>query len=176
MHMQRVLVIGSGGAGKSTFATRLGQRTGLPVIHLDREYWRAGWVEPEPEAWKATVARLIAGERWILDGNFGGSLEQRLAACDTVVFLDTPRMKCLWRVLVRRLRHRGRARPDMTSGCNEKLSADFLWWIWTYPARRRPAVLRRLQRLRADQKAVVLRSYAEVERFLAAQSHDASHG
>ncbi|KQY50325.1 isopentenyl transferase family protein [Lysobacter sp. Root494] len=167
--MQRVLVIGAGGAGKSTFAARLGQRTGLPVIHLDREYWQPGWVEPPPEAWKATVARLVAGERWILDGNFGGSLEQRLMACDTVVFMDMPRLQCVWRVLKRRLRHRGSARPDMKPGCNEKLSLDFLRWIWTYPVRRRPAVLGRLQALRVDQTAVVLRSDAEVEGFLAAQ-------
>jgi adenylate kinase family enzyme len=169
MRMQRVLVIGSGGAGKSTFAARLGQRTGLPVIHLDREYWQPGWIEPAPEAWTATITRLVTGERWILDGNFGGSMDLRLQACDTVVFLDMPRLACLWRVLRRRLRHHGSARPDMTPGCDERLSLEFLWWIWTYPARRRPAVLRRLQALHADQVAVVLRSDAEVERFLAAQ-------
>jgi adenylate kinase family enzyme len=169
MRMQRVLVIGAGGAGKSTFAARLGQRTGLPVIHLDREYWQRGWIEPSREAWKATIGRLVAGERWILDGNFGGSMDLRLQACDTVVFLDMPRLTCIWRVLMRRLRHRGRARPDMTPGCNEKLSLDFLWWIWTYPAKRRPAVLARLQDLRADQEAVVLRSDADIEHFLALQ-------
>lgn len=167
--MQRVLVIGAGGAGKSTFAARLAQHTGLPVIHLDREYWQSGWVEPSPETWKATIARLVAGERWILDGNFGGSLEARLAACDTVVFMDMPRLQCVWRVFVRRLRHRGRTRPDMTPGCDEKLSLDFLWWIWTYPARRRPAVFARLRTLRTDQTAVVLRSDDDVERFLALQ-------
>jgi adenylate kinase family enzyme len=170
MRMQRVLVIGAGGAGKSTFAARLGQRTGLPVIHLDREYWQPGWIEPPREAWKATVTRLIAGERWILDGNFGGSMDLRLRACDTVVYLDMPRLTCIRRVLMRRMHHRGSARPDMTPGCNEKLSLDFLWWIWTYPARRRPAVFARLQKLRADQAAVVLRSDADVERFLDLQN------
>lgn len=110
MRMRRVLVIGASGAGKSTFAAQLGQRTGLPVIHLDREYWQPGWTEPSREAWKATVARLIAGECWILDGNFGGSMDLRLQACDTVVFLDMPRLTCIRRVLLRRLRHRRRAR------------------------------------------------------------------
>jgi adenylate kinase family enzyme len=170
MRMQRVLVIGAGGAGKSTFAARLGRRTGLPVIHLDREYWLPGWIEPAPEAWAATITRLTAGERWILDGNFGGSLDRRLAACDTVVFLDIARLACVWRVLRRRLRYRGSARPDMTPGCNEKLPLEFLWWIWTYSTRRRPAILQRLQRLRADQVAVVLRSDAEADRFLDAQT------
>lgn len=97
-------------------------------------------------------------------------MDLRLQACDTVVFLDMPRLTCIRRVLLRRLRHRGRARPDMTPGCNEKLSAEFLWWIWTYPARRRPAVLARLQTLRPNQSAAVLRSDAEVERFLDLES------
>lgn len=166
--MQRVLVIGAGGAGKSTFAVRLGQRTGLPVVHLDREYWQPGWIEPAPAAWQATIARLVAADRWILDGNFGGTLEQRLAACDTVVFLDPPRLQCLWRVLRRRLQHRAQTRADMAPGCNERLSPDFLWWIWTYRRRRRPALLQRLQALRADQTLVVLRSDAQVEGFLQA--------
>lgn len=164
--MQRVLVVGPGGAGKSTFAVRLGQRTGLPVVHLDRVYWRAGWVEPERTAWDAEIARLVSGERWILDGNFGGTLERRIDACDTVVFLDFPRLLCLWRVLRRRLWHPARARADMAPGCHERLTLDFLWWIWTYPERRRPALLRRLRALRPGQRAVVLRSDAQAERFL----------
>ncbi|GAB3350355.1 P-loop NTPase family protein [Lysobacter tyrosinilyticus] len=165
--MQRVLVIGASGAGKSTLAARLGQCTGLPVIHLDREYWQPGWIEPEKASWSETVDRLLAQQRWILDGNFGGTLERRLAACDTVIFLDLPRHICLWRVLKRRLRHHGGARPDMAPGCDERLSLHFLWWIWTYPQRRRPGVLRKLQQLRPDQNAVVLRSDAEIEDFLA---------
>ena len=165
--MRRVLVVGAGGAGKSTFAVRLGQRTGLPVVHLDREYWQPGWIKPGQADWDATVQRLIAQDRWILDGNFGGTLERRLAACDTVVFLDLPPHLCLWRVLKRRLRHGARSRADMAPGCNERLSLDFLCWIWSYPSRRRPALLRRLRQLRSGQRAVVLRSDAEVERFLA---------
>ena len=164
--MQRVLVIGSGGAGKSTFAAQLAQRTGLPLIHLDRHYWRAGWIEPAKDEWLAKVDELVAGERWIMDGNFGGTMERRLAACDTVVFLDVSRWVCLWRVISRRLRHRGEARPDMTPGCHERLDASFLWWIFNYPERSKPKVLRRLAALRPEQRVVVLHSRREVEAFL----------
>lgn len=163
--MRRVLVIGSGGAGKSTFAARLAEHTGLPLIHLDRLYWRPGWTEPPPEQWAETVEQLVQGERWIMDGNYGGTLDQRLAACDTVVFLDLPRTVCLARVLRRRIRFRGRARPDMTPGCPERLSWEFISWIWTYPARRRPKILKRLSDLRAEQRAVILRSERAVEEF-----------
>ncbi len=83
--MRRVLVIGSGGAGKSTFARRLGDILQIDVIHLDTFYWRPGWVEtPKPE-WREIVLGLVQRESWIMDGNFSGTLEQRLEACDTVI-------------------------------------------------------------------------------------------
>jgi len=166
--VRRVLVIGSGGSGKSTFAQRLGARTGLPVIHLDARYWRAGWEPTPPDEWQDVVRELVARDAWVMDGNYGGTLDARLAACDTAIFLDLPRLVCLWRVVRRWARHRGGTRPDMAPGCNEQLSLEFLRWIWGYPTRQRPGILRRLSTLSAGQRAVVLRSTADVERFLAA--------
>ena len=166
--MRRVLVIGSGGAGKSTFSTRLGERTGLPVVHLDSLYWRAGWNETPKEEWKQVVSGLLERDAWVMDGNYGGTLDARITSCDTVVFLDLPRIVCLWRVLRRWLRYRGRARPDMAPGCNERLSVEFLRWIWDYPVTRRPEIMTRLANLGEGQRVVVLRSRAEVERFLEA--------
>ena len=163
--MQRVLVIGSGGAGKSAFAVRLGRATGLPVIHLDAAYWKPGWREPSKDAWAARVTQLLAGEHWIMDGNYGGTLEQRLAACDTVVFLDMPRLLCIWRVLKRFVQYRGRTRPDVTAGCPEQLTAAFLSWIWTYPEQRRPRILARLARLSPEQQALIFRSPKAVDAF-----------
>jgi adenylate kinase family enzyme len=168
--MRRVLVIGSGGAGKSTFAKRLAGATGLPLIHLDALYWRAGWVEPPKEEWAATVERLVAGEEWVMDGNYGGTLERRLEAADAVVFLDLPRTICLARVVRRRIRYIGRSRPDMTPGCPERLSWEFLRWIWEYPAKRGPKILLLLGSLRPDQRAVVLTSPAAAGAFLASLS------
>jgi len=165
--MQRVLVIGSGGAGKSAFACRLAEKTGLPLVHLDQLYWRPGWTEPSPDAWEALVRRRVAEPRWIMDGNYGGTLEQRLAACDTAIFLDLPRSVCVWRVIQRRIWFHGRSRPDMTAGCPEQLSLKYLWWILTYPERRRPGIIRRLKRLRQNQRALILLSTGEVERFVA---------
>jgi adenylate kinase family enzyme len=164
--MRRVLVIGSGGAGKSTFAARLGARTGLPVIHLDALYWRAGWRETPREEWAARVEELLAGGEWIMDGNYSGTMERRLAVCDTVVFLDLPRTLCLWRVIKRRAIFRGRARPDMAEGCRERLTWEFARWVWTYGRARRPGVLKRLGELSEGQRVHVLRSSREVRRFL----------
>ncbi|HEX2203212.1 MAG TPA: DNA topology modulation protein [Longimicrobium sp.] len=165
--MRRVLVIGSGGAGKSTFAARLAARTGLPLVHLDALFWRPGWVQTPKEEWARVVDGIAARDRWIMDGNYSGTLDRRLAACDTVVFLDFPRAVCLWRVVKRRVRFHRRSRPDVPEGCDEKLDLEFLRWIWNYPRNRRPGVLTKLAALRPDQRAVVLRSDAEVEAFLA---------
>jgi adenylate kinase family enzyme len=164
--MRRALVIGSGGAGKSTLAARLAERTGLPLIHLDALYWSAGWTEPSKEEWAHKVGELTSGAQWIMDGNYGGTLDRRLAACDTAIFLDLPRILCLWRVLSRRVRFHGRARPDMLEGCPERLTWQFIRWIWSYPVERRPKILQRLSSLRPDQRAIILRSTPEVEDFL----------
>jgi adenylate kinase family enzyme len=165
--LKRVLVIGSGGSGKTTVARRLAQRTGLPLVHLDALYWRSGWQPTPPDDWRARVQTLISREAWIIDGNYGGTLDARLDACDTVVFLDLPRLVCLWRVLKRQVSHLGRVRPELPPGCPERLSWEFLAWIWTYPSRRRGDILARLATLDTDKRVVILRSSAAIEQFLA---------
>jgi adenylate kinase family enzyme len=165
--MRRILVIGSGGSGKSTLARRLGACLGIEVIHLDKVHWRPGWVEPPKNVWRRKVEELVVGESWIIDGNYGGTLDVRLAACDTAIFLDLSRAVCIWRVLKRLLMYRDGRRPDMAEGCREKFDLRFLLWVWNYPARSRPLINELLEKHSLDKKIVRLRSRAEVENFLA---------
>ena len=161
-----MLVIGSGGAGKSTVAIKLGQLLGLEVLHLDKFFWRSGWVETPSEEWRATVTELVNRDSWIIDGNYGGTLDLRVQRCDTIVFLDMPRLLCVWRIVKRNLQYRGGGRPDMAEGCHEKLDPEFVSWVWNYSRRTRPKVVE-LIRTHADGKRVVwLRSNADVKRFL----------
>jgi adenylate kinase family enzyme len=142
-----VAIIGSGGSGKSTFARKLAARTGLPLIQLDHLYWLPGWQEPPEDEWQARHAELIAGDRWIIDGNYGSTMVARLAAADTVIFLDIPRLVCLWSVL-RRLALAGRfGRPSQVPGLSDRIDRAFLAWIWNYPKNKRPEVLARLVQL-----------------------------
>lgn len=164
--MRRILVIGSGGAGKSTLAKRLGAILGIPVIHLDSLYWRPGWVETDKTEWADRVKRVISEDSWILDGNYSGTLAERLEACDTAVFVDLPRITCVWRVAKRSVTHHGKSRPDMPDGCPERLDVRFLLWIWRYPARSRPKVLSLLEQHRRTKKVIHLRAQADVERFV----------
>lgn len=164
--MKRVLVIGPGGSGKSTFARRLGQILGIEVKHLDSFYWRSGWTKPSNEDWIKTVNDLISRDSWIIDGNFGGTLPLRFERCDTVIFLDMPRLLCLWRITKRRITYRKRSRPDMAEGCNEKLDLEFIRWVWNYSNRSRPRVIKLLNENKAAKTIVWLRSNDDVERFL----------
>jgi adenylate kinase family enzyme len=165
--MKRILVIGSGGAGKSTFAKRLSKILNIEVIHLDSLYWNPGWVETPKQKWKQTVEHIIARDSWIMDGNYSGTLELRFEACDTVVFLDIARRICLWRVIKRAAQYRNKSRPDMAEGCPERFNLEFILWIWSYKERTRPKIVRVLKENAHNKKVIWLRSDAEVERFLA---------
>ncbi len=142
--MQRVLVIGPCGAGKSTAAVELARRLDLPLHHLDRLHWCEGWVEGSRDELRAALAPILAGERWLIDGNYGGTMAERVERADTVVYLDYPTWLCLWRALRRVWRYRGEARPDMAPGCPERFDWRFLLYILTFrggPRRRTEARL-----------------------------------
>lgn len=130
--MKRVIVIGCGGAGKSTFSRKLGEKTGISVIHLDKLFWKTGWVSVTPEEFDESHRREIEKDRWILDGNFNRTLPERLTRCDTVVYLDFSRFTCLRGVCKRMFTTYGKVRPDMSEGCPERIDWEFLKWIWNF--------------------------------------------
>jgi adenylate kinase family enzyme len=143
--MRRVLILGSPGSGKSTLAKRLGTLTGLPVVHLDRLYWRSGWVEPAKEEWLPELQTALAEPAWIMDGNYGSNLAMRLQHADTVVLLDFSTRLCLWRAVRRILTGWGRDRPDMKPGCPERIDFTFLSYIANFRRNKRAGILKRLE-------------------------------
>lgn len=168
--VSRIAVVGCCGAGKSTLATRLALATGLPVVHLDREYWRPGWVEPDGATWDAHHGELIAESHWIVDGNFGGTMRPRIERAELVVQLVVPTHVALWRVISRSFRHWSRARPDMAPGCVERplqrRTLSFWHYVATYNRRGTPAVTRLLDELAAD-RWIVVRSGADADALVA---------
>ena len=105
------------------------------MVHLDGLYWQPGWVAMERAAWRRTVENEIAKDAWIIDGNFGSSLELRLSRAQAAVYLDYSRAVCLAGVLRRVWTTHGRVRPDMGAGCPERFDLSFLRWVWDFPKR-----------------------------------------
>lgn len=167
--MQKIIVIGSGGAGKSTFAIQLGKILAIPLTHLDALFWQPGWVETPEDIWEEKLKELMQQERWLLDGNYSGSLDLRMQAADTIIFLDFPRLLCSYRLLKRQLMYAGKSRPDMNEGCPEKLGWAMLTWVWTYPEKRRPLVQKKLALYAPGRRIVHLRNPKAARLFLEAQ-------
>ena len=165
--MERIIMIGCGGAGKSKLARHLGEKTGIPVVHLDHIWWAPGnWQHMDRENFDKQLMTEMEKPRWILDGNFNRTLEARLQKCDTVIYLDLPRVACLTSWLGRVIKNWGTARPDMAEGCCEWFDPEMAKWIWNFNKQNRKRYLELLKN--ADGKQVyIFRNRRAVKKFLA---------
>ena len=143
--MRRVVILGCPGSGKSTLSRKLGEKLGLPVVHLDKLNWREGWVNVSREEFDRLLAEVLRKEDWIIDGNYSRTIPARLERCDTAVFLDYPRSLCLWGVLKRVLKGHGRTRSDMGPGCPERLDREFIRYVWAFRRTQRDKIVRLLE-------------------------------
>ncbi len=107
----------------------LSVRLNLPVFHMDQLNWRPGWVESSKDEIREKLAGIVATDRWLIDGTYGGTLTERLVHADTVIYLDYPIHLCVARLIRRILKYRGRSRPDMTEGCPERFDLGFLIYL-----------------------------------------------
>ncbi|MER6760324.1 MULTISPECIES: P-loop NTPase family protein [Amycolatopsis] len=160
---RRIMVTGCSGAGKSTLARQIGAALDIPVTHLDRLYWRPGWVAAPPEEFRAAVAEAAGTDSWVIDGNYSKTFDLRLPFADTVVLLDASRYTCLHRVVRRQVREWGQ--ETQAAGCVSKIDLELVQWIWNWPARR-PLMLRRIATEAPAARQVLLRSPREVSAFL----------
>ena len=163
--MQRIIIIGCGGAGKSTLARQLGEKLDIPVVHLDKLFWKPGWVEVSAAEFDVLHRREMAKDTWIMDGNFNRTMPERIARCDTVIYLDFSRMACVRGVFKRVLTTYGTVRPDMGEGCPERFDLDFLKWVWNYNRNRRESNYRLLNEA-THAETIVLKNRRMVKRFL----------
>ena len=163
--MERIIIIGCGGAGKSTLARELGEKLDLPVVHLDKLFWKPGWVEMEKDAFDALLRIEVAKERWIMDGNFNRTISERVARCDTIIYLDFSRFACLMGVLKRVITTYGTVRPDMGEGCPERFDLDFLKWVWNFNKNKRESYYKMLNEVE-NVETIVLKNRRAVRLFL----------
>ena len=164
--MRRILVLGSSGSGKTTFSNQLAQRINVPAIHLDSYPWQPDWAAHSAEDWHEILENLLLRDSWVMDGNYTHTLDRQVEFADTVVFLDLPRLVCLWRCIKRLWQHWGAVRPELPDGCYEKMDWEFFLWIWHYPRRSRPTILKKLAEKASNHKIFILKTNRQIQDFL----------
>ncbi|MTV13123.1 MULTISPECIES: DNA topology modulation protein [Bradyrhizobium] len=166
--MQRVLVMGSSGSGKSTFARRLSAMTGIPTVSIDALFWKAGWVESGRDEFERRMSEAAREPRWIMDGNYmrHGAGELRRELSDTIIWFDLPRSTCMLGIFRRIAASYGQVRPEMADGCPEKIDLEFFRYVWTYRQQQRPKLIEYLAGLRPDQSLVCFTDRAQEDDYL----------
>lgn len=174
--MQRVLVLGSSGSGKSTFARRLGAVTGLPVVHIDQLYWGPGWVQVPDDVYLQRLRNALAQPRWIIDGNNSLTLDLRVPRADRIVLLDRSRLLCVARVMARVAKSRGKVRADMAPECPERFDWEFMKYVWNFPNVHWKRTLAAVERHDAWERTTTLRNDAESAAFIEALQRSRTAG
>ena len=158
--MKKVIVIGCPGSGKSTVSRALHNKSGIPLYHLDMVYWNADKTTAEKSVFLERLSTVLEKDEWIIDGNYGSTMELRMAACDTVIFLDYPLDVCLDGIRERR----GKPRSDMPWIETEE-DAEFIEFIKSYNEQQKPKVLELLEKY-GDKNIVIFKSREEADAFL----------
>ena len=159
--MERILVIGCPGAGKSTLARRLHELTGLPLYHLDLIWHLPDRSHVSQETFDCRLAQILDGEHWIIDGNYGRTLERRLERCDTVLLLDYPLDVCLSGAEARV----GKKRRDLP-WVEERFDEEFRQWILDFPKTQLPQVYELLASVGDGKKIFIFHTRTEADEWI----------
>lgn len=165
VRVDRIAIIGCGGSGKTHLANQLAALLNLPLTHLDGFYYDADWNPLPQEEFVAIQRNLVAGERWLIEGNYAGTLPIRLAVADTVIFLDLPAITCLTGIVQRRWRYRGGQHAQ--HGVYDRITWNFVRYIWGYRRTMRPRVRQLLDEYGNHVRLIALTSRRQAARFVA---------
>ncbi len=161
--MKRIMIIGCGGAGKSTLARELAPALNIPLYHLDVMFWKPGWVESDRAEFFEKQKTLAAQDTWIIEGNYNNSIPIRAERADTIIYLDMPIPLCFWGALKRNFSKK--ERPDMAEGCAENFDLKFFSWIVTFRKHTAPRIEKYLEEYK-NKNIIVLKSRKAVKDFL----------
>lgn len=162
--MERIAIVGCGGSGKSYLARQLGRLLGAPVTHLDAVYFDDEWNPLPMEKFEALQRELVAAPRWVIDGNYNSTLQVRLEAADTIIFMDLSTRACLWGIISRQLRH-GRGQNTQT-GVYNRINWDVLRYVAGYRRKMRPRVQAKIDQYATHAQVITLTSRRQARRFL----------
>ncbi len=164
--MEKIVIIGSAGAGKSTLARKLGSVLNIKIVHLDRIFWQRGWKEKPKEMRIDILQHRVCEKQWIIEGTYLSSSELRLNEADTIIFLDIPPLLCLWRIIKRHREYRRRFRRDIPEGCTDRLTLFLMLKVLVFPLQEGRTLKQKLRNYKTKQ-IIWLHSIKEVKDFLA---------
>lgn len=160
--MKKVMIIGCPGGGKSTFARGLHDAVKIPLFHLDMLYWNADKTIVSKPIFRQRLRSVIEQDSWIIDGNYGSTIELRLQACDTVFFLDYSTEVCLDGVRSRK----GKVRSDMPwTEAEDEEDEEFLIFIKTYNSVSRSKIMELFNKY-SDKNIIIFKNISEANAFL----------
>ncbi len=159
--MQKVIIIGCPGSGKSTFGKKLNKVTGLPLYHLDMMYWNGDKTTVKKDVFLDRLQKVLSSPEWIIDGNYKSIMDMRLKKCDTVFFLDYPTDICLEGVRARR----GEPRSDMPWFETDTLDEEFISYIENFNSETRPQIMDLLNKY-SNKNITVFRTREESQEYL----------
>ncbi|MGI6107487.1 MAG: adenylate kinase [Lachnospiraceae bacterium] len=159
--MQRAIVIGCSGSGKSTFSRKLSALTGLPLFYLDMIWHKPDRTTVTKEQFDRELDKILVKDRWIMDGNYGRTLERRIQACDTVFLFDLPLEDCLAGVEARI----GKPRVDMP-WVEQEFDEDFRQWIMGFPEKELPYIYEVIRKYQDTKEVHIFHSRDEADAYL----------
>ncbi|MCI5744694.1 MAG: hypothetical protein MR270_00180 [Erysipelotrichaceae bacterium] len=164
--MKKIIVLGNSGSGKSTFTKNLSKITNIDALHLDVLIYKHDWKTSEYESVKHKIDDFINKDTWIIDGNFLKKSPQRFTLCDTIYFLDINRFTCLFSVIYRYFKYKGKHRDSKSDLCDEKLSKDYLKWVFiNYYKTSRKYILNYIENC-SDKKVIIFKTRRQIRRYL----------
>jgi adenylate kinase family enzyme len=164
--MRRLIIIGSPGAGKTYLSREIADLTGLPLVHLDKLYHvKEHDYLNDKEAWVRKVNELVKEPSWIIEGNYGSTIYDRMKAADMIIFLDYPTYISAGRVLKRRFQYRNKVRDEMPSTWKEKIEPQFMKFVLTFKRKQRPRIQKYLKGL-SGKEIVILTSPNKAKEYV----------
>lgn len=170
MQIKRIAIIGNAGSGKSVLAQRIATHLKLPLYHLDQYFWLPNWTHPDLDAYQKIHDQLCDKDAWVIDGMNLRLLPYRINRAQVIIFLDTPRYLCFWRIFKRMITYYGRETPSSAKGCREQISGEFvrfLKWVWDFKKRYSSKIREQLAQTDSSKKVFIFQSTKEIEAWFA---------
>ncbi|MBU5266322.1 DNA topology modulation protein [Virgibacillus proomii] len=163
--MKKIMIIGIPGAGKSTLAKQLNKFLQIPVYHMDKIFWKSGWKQISRKELIAETQKIFKKETWIIDGNYSATMEMRMKEADPIIFLHYRTMTCLYGIIKRRITYHNKTRPDLGTGCREKLDWEFFNYVRTFN-KKKTSYIYELLSAYTSKDILIFRNRKELTNFL----------